>query len=361
MNHTQTLKRAWNILWSYRALWIFGLILAITTTSASSNNINFTFSGDDFEKRQWLTPPAELTRELNRLGESLEALFTPEKSTTLFWIIAGLVGFGLLVFALSRIANYVRKVALMRMVDQLEATGEKLTWKQGLRLGWSRSAWRLFLIDLAIYLPFMLAIILLFGLAILPVLSSAFNGQEPGWASVLATLGLFFSMMFLAMLVGLALSLVMALIQRACVLGKLGVTASIRQGAHLVRQRFTDVFLMWLLLVGVSIAFFLVILPFAMVLLGVAAVLGGGAGWLIYTLLHTGAGELVPIFWAVVAGVSVFGILITIVLGLLGGLREVFLSTAWTLTYRELDAIAEISPKEAGGPKALPTTESAPA
>ena len=361
MNHSQTLKRAWNILWSYRALWIFGLLLAITSASGSSSNVNFSFSGDDFGNRQWLTPPAELTRELNRLGESFEALFTPEKFSTLLWIIAGLVSFGLLVFVLFRIANYVSKVALVQMVDRLEATGEKLTWKQGLRLGWSRSAWRLFLIDLVIYLPLVLAVIVLFGLAALPVLSSALSGQEPGWTSVIATIGLFFSMMFLVMLVGLALSLVMALIQRACVQGNLGVTASIRQGAHLVRQHFMDVFLMWLLLVGVSIAFFLVILPIAMLVLGVAALLGGGAGWLTYTLLHTGASELGPILWAVVAGTGVFGILITLPLAFLGGLREVYLSTAWTLTYRELDAMAVTSPKPADGNKVLPTTESSPA
>ncbi len=29
MKHSEILKRAWKILWDYKALWIFGVILAI--------------------------------------------------------------------------------------------------------------------------------------------------------------------------------------------------------------------------------------------------------------------------------------------------------------------------------------------
>ena len=37
MKHFQILKRSWDILWSYKVLWIFGIILALTTASASSS------------------------------------------------------------------------------------------------------------------------------------------------------------------------------------------------------------------------------------------------------------------------------------------------------------------------------------
>ncbi len=36
MNHANVLKRAWEILWRYRALWIFGVIVALTATSGTS-------------------------------------------------------------------------------------------------------------------------------------------------------------------------------------------------------------------------------------------------------------------------------------------------------------------------------------
>jgi hypothetical protein len=38
MNHKEILKRAWHILWNYKALWVFGFILAVTTISSSSSN-----------------------------------------------------------------------------------------------------------------------------------------------------------------------------------------------------------------------------------------------------------------------------------------------------------------------------------
>ena len=35
MDHIKVLKRAWEIIWRYRALWIFGIILALTTGGRS--------------------------------------------------------------------------------------------------------------------------------------------------------------------------------------------------------------------------------------------------------------------------------------------------------------------------------------
>ena len=35
MSHKNVLKRAWEILWQYKALWVFGLVLALTTASYS--------------------------------------------------------------------------------------------------------------------------------------------------------------------------------------------------------------------------------------------------------------------------------------------------------------------------------------
>ena len=40
MDHMKVLKRAWQILWSYKALWIFGIILALTTSSGSNSGGN---------------------------------------------------------------------------------------------------------------------------------------------------------------------------------------------------------------------------------------------------------------------------------------------------------------------------------
>ena len=38
MDPIKILKRAWHILWSYRALWVFGLILAMAGAGSSGGN-----------------------------------------------------------------------------------------------------------------------------------------------------------------------------------------------------------------------------------------------------------------------------------------------------------------------------------
>ena len=40
MKRTQILKRSWEILWSYKALWIFGVILTLTNTPGGEGSGN---------------------------------------------------------------------------------------------------------------------------------------------------------------------------------------------------------------------------------------------------------------------------------------------------------------------------------
>jgi hypothetical protein len=64
MDPVKILKRAWHILWSYRALWIFGLILALTAAGSSggSGNNGARFSGDG-NNQSYQAPLPENWRE----------------------------------------------------------------------------------------------------------------------------------------------------------------------------------------------------------------------------------------------------------------------------------------------------------
>ena len=65
--------------------------------------------------------------------------------------------------------RYTSKTALIHMVNETEMSSKKkLSLRRGLRPGYSRSAWRLFLIDVVIFLPLVLGFILLFFITILP-------------------------------------------------------------------------------------------------------------------------------------------------------------------------------------------------
>jgi hypothetical protein len=335
MNHGQILKRSWNILWGYRALWLFGVILAITSPSPTLSTPRSGYTGTPVTRGFQITPPGEITREFEKLGRLFSEGIPAAIRDTLIPVVIGLVCAGLLLFILFRMGYYVSQVALLRMVNGYEETGEKVTWKEGFRLGWSRAAWRLFLIDLAIYIPVVLGFIILFGCGALPVLLSIGAGNEPTIPGIIATVGLVFLVFFLAIAVGVTLSLIMNIIRRSCVFQNTGVRVSILNGWQMVRHNLKDIFLMWLLLIGVSIGFMIAIIPVVLLLVGIGILTGGVIGLAIYALIQASSVESAWIT-AIILGGGVFLLVLALPLLFLGGLREIFISTSWTLTYREL-------------------------
>ena len=344
MDHMQILKRAWKILWGYRTLWIFGIILALTSPSGSAN-LNFSRpSSRDTGSNFNFTPPDDVRRELEKLGQ-LFSQGIPAETQQLLIRIAILLGVAfLLLMFLFAIGYYVSQTALIRMVDRYEKDEQKLTLKEGLRLGWSRDAWRLFLIDLVIFLPIGVVFLLLFTCAALPVLVSVMAGEEPTLAGIIATVGLAFLIIFMAIIVKFVLSLILEIIKRACVLGNYGVRASIRQGWALVRSHLKDVFLMWLILLGIKIGFFVAVIPVTLLLFGVGLLVGGGIGIVLYLIVQAAASVTAGWVTAAIVGGTLFILVLALPLLFLGGLRDTYVSSAWTLAFGELELPVPPSP-----------------
>lgn len=323
MDYTKILKRAWHTVWNYRALWIFGVILALTTGGGTNNWVQYSLGSEDFSQR----------------GLRIERI-PPGVVSTLLAIGIGLACLIVILIIVGAIARYVSETALIRMVDDYEETGQKRRVRQGFRMGWSRSAFRLFLIQLVVGLPTALAFILLFALALAPLLLWTTKAEAAGVIGTVITIGLFILIVLLAIVVGVVLAILMKFFWRACVLEGLGVTAAIRQGYAVVRQNLKDVVLMWLITVGLRIGWAIVMIPVVFLLLVVSAALGGAlallAGWLTGLAFE----GLTPWIVAGVVGIPIFILVLAAPLTFLGGLLEVFLSSTWTLTYRKLHAKA---------------------
>lgn len=337
MDHMQIVKRAWKILWSYRALWIFGIILALTTASGfnggsgGSGGRSSQGDGQDFH----FPDPNSISPQLEQMKTGVEQFLMQYGSTLIAIGIA--LGILLLLFMLAlTVGRYVSQAAQIRMVDGYEQSGEKVTWKQGFRLGWSRSAWRLFLINLTVYLPLVLGAVVLFGCAVLPTLLGPISGRDPSVPGIIATVGMAFLFIFVLIVVGIALSLVMEVIYRVCVLRNEGVFASIRTGWQLVRRNLKDVFLMWLLVIGINIAVMILTIPVALVVVGLGLVAGGGIGAALYFIIQAAASSTAGTITAGVVGGIIFLTILSVPLIFVRGLQETYLSTLWTLTYREL-------------------------
>jgi hypothetical protein len=254
-----------------------------------------------------------------------------------------------LLIVVGTIARYVAETALIRMVDDHEDTEQKRSVREGFRMGWSRAALRLFLIKLLITLPTVVAFILLFLIAGAPLLLWLTKNTALAVTGTVATIGMFFLFIFLAIVVGAVLGLLIRFFWRACALENLGVIESITHGFNMVRRHLKDVVIMWLIMIGIrigwAIALILItiaLIPIILLLIVVGGVLGGLPALIVWGLASIFFEGAVPWILAALIGLPIFILIVAIPWLFLGGLMEVFKSSVWTLTYRELRALESL-------------------
>jgi len=336
MNYTKILKRAWTILWHYPALWVFGFFLAFLGGSSGRSGTpggGFNYSFNNNDSPGWNGFPqnqdGNWSQWLEKINRYMDMHFGAiNERTILTWaIIAVAVIFFLVVVA--TILRYVALTAHIRMVNHLEESGEKVSWRKGFKWGWSTSAFRLWLMDLLVTLPTVLVFMILFGCAAIPVLLGLAAGETTTAAGVIATIGMGLVVLFLAFVVGLAISLWLKIAQRVCVIDGLGVIDSLKTGWKTGRKSLKDILIMWLILIGVQIAFGLVMIPIFIILIGLSVAVLGGIGLLVYSLA---AVEPVGL---IIAGIVFLIFILGLPITLIQGLGESYYESVWTLVYRE--------------------------
>ena len=135
---------------------------------------------------------------------------------------------------------------------------------------------------------------------------------------------------------GAALSLYKDLAWRACAVEGLGVLAAMGRAYRVMRAHLKDVSLVWVISLAARWAWRLALIPVVIALVGVALLTGSLPALLTGGLTSLVASGDLPVFLALGVGVPVFLVVLVAPLLLAAGLREVFVSTLWTLSYREL-------------------------
>lgn len=355
------LQRAWHILWNYRALWVFGLILALAAggsyNGGGNNGVQYQADGNGPQ-----TPPPQsmqeffddLSRELDKLFSQgiPEANITGQALTSFLWVIGVFVLFMIVVGIVVAIARYVSETAVIRMVDEYENTGAKMTVREGFRIGWSRTAWRLFLINLIVNLPVILLFIVLI-IAGTIIFLSAINGNMNFTAvSIVSMIGLVFTSICTVIIVSIFLGLLRHFFWRVAVLEDAGVGESLRRGFALVREHWKSVGIMWLVMIGLGIAWIvvsiiaiIVTIP-VVIITGIAATIIAGLPYLLLVgLFSLFLGGPLPWIAAALFVLPLFFIIAFSPWLLLGSWQTVFTSTVWTLTYREIKALPAVAPE----------------
>jgi hypothetical protein len=254
----------------------------------------------------------------------------------------------------------VAETALIRMVDDYEETGEKRGIRAGFKLGWSRASFRLFLIDLVIaigslvvFLPLVVLMLALIGLSVLMFTQEVI---VLGVIIVVAAVGLFFLTIFFGVIVGVAIELLKPFFQRACVLEGLSVGESLGRSLDMMKRHFAwDVAIMWLLVVGLNIGWYIAMVIVGFVLFVVALIVAAVPALILGGLIGLVFGWIAGLIAGGVAGFLIVLVLLIASTTFLKGLRMTFLSTLWTLTYRELLALegldeGEKEPRESDDP-----------
>jgi len=322
VNHWATVRRAWEITWRYRLLWVFGLVLAACTGSGTSSSS----SGFRLDAEDW-----------NRLGG--RSYVMPDLSRVAAFVVSAaliLILVGIFAALISAVLRYLSETALMRTVNDYEDTGVKLAFGQALGLGWSRRALRLFLIDLVVAIPAVVVFALLGALALSPLLLWAIGSDTAGALGSMVTVGLLLLVGLAGILAAVAWSILQPFVWRAAALEDRGVFDSFRRGYAIARARLRDAGLMWLLLVALQLAYGLAVVVVVILLTIVGLLVGALFGVLTYGVASLAFYGSTPIILGVIVGMPILALVVTLPLLLVAALFTVFKSSVWTLTFREL-------------------------
>ncbi len=317
MNFGYVLKRAWEIIWKFKVLWIFGILASCGQASGSSGgNSGFRFSNENVSPR--------LQEFYNQLS--------PAVITTL--IILAIITVIILV-VLAILLGTVGRVGLIRGTLKAEKGADRLTfselWSEGLKY-----FWRVFGLNLLIGVIILVAWLIIITLGII---------------LTIGTLGIFLVCLIpLLCLLIPAMWFVSIIIEQAnvaLVVEDLGIIDAIRRGWQVFINNIGNMIVMGLILiVGVSLIGGLIIgLPLLAV--AVPAVVG----------ITTGTSD------AIRNGLILSGVFFIIYLPFLllfSGILRAYISSSWTLTYLQLTTKPSPQPVQAVIPPTAPLTPEPP-
>jgi hypothetical protein len=295
MDFGYVLKRAWEIIWKFKVLWIFGILASCGQASRlSGGNSGYRFSSQD----------SNVTSQIERFFAQLNPAII-----TLLIVLAIIVVLALIVITV--LLGTVGRVGLIRGTVKAEQGAERLTfgelWREGLVY-----FWRVFGLNLLIGVIIFLAVVVL---------------SIIGVVLTIGTLGIFalclLPLICLIVPVMWAVSVIVEQANVALVVENLSITEAIKRGWQVVLDNIGNMIVMSLILIlGVSLIGGAIIgLPFLIVVAPAAA------GWV------SGTSE------AIRNGLIASGLLFIVylpVLLLLSGILRAYTSSAWTLTYLRL-------------------------
>lgn len=371
MNNGNIFKNAWSMMLHYRALWIFGVILALTTISfasvlwlsADDNNYDqslviWEISAKDqawIKENFGLDLPLVYTLDVEDLKLNLDdPLISTAQFSRLLGITITIMAVLIGALIVKWVLRYTAEAALIFMVNDQQKNNIQHTARKGWTLGFSFPALKLFLIDLVVFILLLMISPLLFLPPLLPVFLTI-TGRPLG-ISIGILLMTSLTLLSLASLIVMWIIGItsLQLAHRACCLEGLGIFSSIWRALRLMRSQLGGIGLTWLVIVGLDFVYPLIMAPVAIVLAAVGLTVGGLLSAIVGSLLALILAKTTAWTVAIILGVVLLVLVVVLPLTMLGGLREVFKSSAWTLTFMEAVRTQKIISKSFSQPALQP-------
>lgn len=316
MNFGYILKRAWEIIWKFKILWIFGILASCGQASSSSgSNSGYRFSSQDVSPR-------------------IQQFFNQNPGLLTTLIVLGVI-VAIILIILAILLGTVGRVGLIKGTMKAEQGADRLTfgelWRDGLTY-----FWRVFGLNLLLWVIIAVAVVILGLLATI---------------LTIGTLGIFLICLIPLFCLFVPIMWFVAIIVEqanvALVVENLDIIGAIKRGWQVVRDNIGNMIVMGLILiVGVSlIGGFIIGLPLLVVAI---PAIGGFA---------TGTAN------AVRTGLIISGLFFVIYLPfllLLSGILRSYISSAWTLTYLQATAKPAAQPIVAPLPPEAPRPPETP-
>ncbi|MEK9163652.1 MAG: hypothetical protein AAB261_10115 [Chloroflexota bacterium] len=284
MDYGNILSRAWQVTWKHKVLWIFGIFVALSSGSGSFNSgtswnqSSSSGGGGNFPQPDM---PPQLREFLN--------------SPALPIAIIALLCLGLIIALAIFLMGVASTGALIGGIDLAESTGA-VTFSQAWALGTSNF---LKILGLKIGVGIIGFVAIFAGIICCPLLCLVIPGS-------------------------IALQVIAEFASFAIVLDKEGVIESIQKGFNVLKNNFTSVFVLGLILFGIGIAYGLVVAIPVLVAFAPAIIAVMGS-------------TREPNMMLIGATVLMFLCLIPIFI-VVGGVYTTWQTATWQLAYRQFTA-----------------------
>ncbi len=314
MDFTKLLSRSFEITRKFRALWLFGFLLALFSGSGGGGG------GDGAGTRD---------------GDAFPNIGGIDESVMLA-IGIGVFCFALVLIILAVVLTTISRGALIGLVAEYEAKQMPPTVRRGFSIGAQRF-WKMFGISIVVYAPLTLVggiVLIVAALPLVGVLMPLISRGGRIFEEMIPQLfALGLGSLALLICVGLALVLVFFVLRpfyemmlRECVIHQRGVRDSIREGFSLGRRNLGDLLLLYVLSIAIGIGAGIVLGVVGLILLAIPVAIGLAMGLVDATL-------------GVIAGI-VIGLPAVALIIFLHGLYQAFDHTLWTEGYLAIQAKA---------------------